>query len=347
MDIATIRSSAREALKGFCRVCPVCDGRVCAGEVPGMGGTGTGAAFRENLEALRRYRLNLRTLHAVKAVDVSVELFGTTLAMPILAAPMAGTTYNMGGKLSEAAFISAVIGGARDAGTFGMCGDGADAGMYESGLAAISAAGGLGAAILKPRAQDEIVKRLRMAEAAGALAVGMDIDGAGLVTMALKGQPVGPKTPQELAEIIGATSRPFIVKGVMTPDEAMSAAKAGAAAIVVSNHGGRVLDHTPGTAEVLPDIAAKVKGQTKVLVDGGVRSGADVLKMLALGADAVLVGRPLVVGAFGGGAEGVAAILNKLKAELVSAMLLTGTASARGVSPGIVSLRPCGTGSAA
>ena len=110
---------------------------------------------------------------------------------------------------------------------------------------------------------------------------------------------------------------------------------------MVSNHGGRVLDHTPGTAEVLPGIAATVKGKTKVLVDGGVRTGADVLKMLALGADAVLIGRPLVTGAFGGGAEGVASILNKLKAELISAMLLTGTASVRNVSPDILSLKPC------
>jgi isopentenyl diphosphate isomerase/L-lactate dehydrogenase-like FMN-dependent dehydrogenase len=336
MDIVTMRNSAREALKGFCRVCPVCDGRACSGEVPGMGGTGTGAAFKDNLEALRRYRLNLRTLHAVKAVDTTVEFFGKTLSMPILAAPMAGTTYNMGGKLSEAAFISSVISGAKDAGTFGMCGDGADAGMYESGLAAIAAVGGFGAAILKPRAQAEIITRIRMAEEAHALAVGMDVDGAGLVTMALKGQPVGPKTPEELAEVIGATPLPFIVKGVMTADEALVAAEAGAAAIVVSNHGGRVLDHTPGTAEVLPGIAAKVKGKTLVLVDGGVRSGADVLKMLALGADAVLIGRPLVVGAFGGGAEGVAFILNKLKAELTSAMLLTGTASVRAVSPDIL-----------
>ncbi|MBF0515219.1 MAG: alpha-hydroxy-acid oxidizing protein [Desulfovibrionaceae bacterium] len=336
MDIATIRNAAREALKGYCRVCPVCDGRACAGEVPGMGGTGTGSSFKDNLEALRRWRLNLRTLHAVKAVDVTVELFGKTLSMPILAAPMAGATYNMGGKLGEAAFIASIMRGARDAGTLGMCGDGADPGMYESGLAAIKGCDGAGAAILKPRAQEEIVARIRMAEEARALAVGMDVDGAGLVTMALKGQPVGPKTPAELAEIVAATSLPFIVKGEMTADEALIAVQAKAAAIVVSNHGGRVLDHTPGTAEVLPGIAAAVKGKTAILVDGGVRTGADVLKMLALGADAVLVGRPLIVGAFGGGAEGVALLLNKLKAELVSAMLLTGAASARAVSPNIL-----------
>ena len=162
------------------------------------------------------------------------------------------------------------------------------------------------------------------------------MDGAGLVTMAMKGQPVGPKTPAELHEVIAATRLPFIVKGVMTVDEAEAAVAAGAAAIVVSNHGGRVLDFTPGAAEVLPAIAARVKGKAIIFADGGVRSGADVLKLLALGADAVLVGRPMVVAAFGGGREGVALVLNQLKNELLQAMLLTGTADVKQVPANIL-----------
>jgi len=335
-----MRKTAREALKGFCRVCPVCDGRVCAGEVPGMGGAGEGSAFGANLEALRRYRLTMRTIHGVKSADTTLSLFGRTLSMPILAAPMTGVVYNMGGKIGEAAFSEMIIAGAEAAGTLGGIGDGADPAMYEGGVAAISAHNGLGAAFIKPREQAAVVERIRLAEQAKALAVGVDVDGAGLVTMALKGQPVGPKTFAELKELIGSTSLPFIVKGIMTPDEAELAVNAGAAAIVVSNHGGRVLDHTPGAAEVLPGIAAAVRGKTAILADGGVRTGADVLKLLALGADAVLVGRPLVVGAFGGGAKGVAFLLNKMRGELVSAMLLTGTASVREVSRDIVSPRP-------
>jgi len=181
---------------------------------------------------------------------------------------------------------------------------------------------------------------LARAASSGAAAVGMDVDGAGLAVMALKGQPVSPKTPAELAACAAASVLPFIVKGVMTPDEAIIAFDAGAAAVVVSNHGGRVLDHTPGAAEVLPAVAKAVKGRGVVLVDGGVRTGADVLKCLALGADAVLVGRPLAVGAFGGGAEGVTFLLEKMRAELAAAMLLTGTASVRAVSPDILTPRP-------
>ncbi|MHC1789217.1 alpha-hydroxy-acid oxidizing protein [Solidesulfovibrio sp.] len=339
MDIATLRKTAREALKGYCRVCPVCDGRLCAGEAPGMGGMGTGSAFGVNLEALRAWRLNMRTLHGVKTADTGLTLFGRRLSMPILAAPMTGVAYNMGGRLSEAEFIRRIIDGAAAAGTMGASGDGADPAMFDSGLAAIAAREGHGIPFIKPRSQEAVMTMLSRAGQAGAAAVGMDVDGAGLAVMALKGQPVSPKTPDELADCASATPLPFIVKGVMTPDEAEIAFAAGAAAIVVSNHGGRVLDHTPGAAEVLPAIARAVAGKGVILADGGVRSGADVLKYLALGADAVLVGRPLVVGAFGGGAEGVTMLLEKMRAELAAAMLLTGTATVTDVSPRILSPR--------
>lgn len=336
MDMKTVRAQAREQLKGFCRVCPVCDGRACAGEVPGMGGVGTGSAFKSNLEALAQVRLNLRTVHGVKEPDLRFNLWGKPLAMPILGAPITGSTYNMGGKMSEEDFIAEMVAGALMAGSLCMTGDGADPTMFGSGIKAGAANRGGSIAIIKPRTQEVIKSHLKTAEEAGVLAAGMDIDGAGLVTMAMKGQPVGPKTPAELAEVIGATKLPFIVKGIMTADEAEAAVKAGAAAIVVSNHGGRVLDFTPGAAEVLPDIAARVKGKAIIFADGGVRSGADVLKLLALGADAVLVGRPLIVAAFGGGREGVAMVLNQMRNELLQAMLLTGTADVKTVSASII-----------
>ncbi len=323
-------------MKGYCRVCPVCDGRVCAGEVPGMGGVGTGSAFKANIEALSQVRLKMRAIHRVKEPGLSFTLWGRKLSMPILAAPMTGTPYNMGGKITEEEFITELVAGAIQAGTISMTGDGADPTMYGSGLKAGAANKSGTIAIIKPRAQEEIIKYIRLAEDAGVLAVGMDIDGAGLVTMAMKGQPVSPKTFAEVKEVVSATKLPFIVKGIMIAEEAEEAVRAGASAIVVSNHGGRVLDFTPGAAEVLPGIVARVKGKAVIFADGGVRSGVDVLKLLALGADAVLVGRPLVVGAFGGGREGVALLLNKMKSELLQAMLLTGTADVKNVSRDIL-----------
>lgn len=327
MDLRSIREQAKVRLKGYCRVCPVCDGRACAGEVPGMGGTGTGAAFQANLEALKKYRLHMRTLHDAKDPDTGCCLFGEKLHTPILAAPMTGTIYNMGGVIPEREFLGMLITGSRQAGSLGFTGDAPDRYIFEAGLDAIRTEKGMGIPIIKPRAQAVLMGMIKEAEAVGALAVGIDVDGAGLITMALKGQPVGPKTMEELREIISATTLPFIVKGIMTVDEAVTAAMAGAKAIVVSNHGGRSLDHTPGAADVLPDIAREVGDKITILADGGVRSGVDALKLLALGADAVLVGRPLVIGAFGGGTAGVKFIIEKFTQELKQAMILTGCRS--------------------
>ena len=155
----------------------------------------------------------------------------------------------------------------------------------------------------------------------------MDIDSAGLPHAGLANPPMMLKTEGELKEIAEATELPFIVKGIMTAEAAQKAVRAGAYAIVVSNHGGRVMDHGLSTAEVLPEIREAVGNSVKVFVDGGIRSGDDVFKMLALGADAVLIGRPYVIAAFGGGAEGVRLYTEKLKAELKDSMTMTNCGS--------------------
>ena len=122
----------------------------------------------------------------------------------------------------------------------------------------------------------------------------------------------------------------------MTAADARIAVEAGAAGIVLSNHGGRALDHTPGTAAVLPEIAAAVRGEIRIFFDGGVRTGEDVLKVLALGAEAVLVGRPVAVAAIGGGAAGVRLLLEQMAAELKAAMLLTGCAGLAQIGSDVV-----------
>ena len=120
---------------------------------------------------------------------------------------------------------------------------------------------------------------------------------------------------------------PYILKGIMTPKGARKAMEAGAAGIVVSNHGGRVLDQCPATAEVLPEIVNAVEGKMKIFVDGGIRSGTDVFKALALGADAVIIARPFVTAVYGGGSEGVQVYTNKIKSELEDTMAMCGTFS--------------------
>lgn len=339
MDWKALRTAARENFKGACRVCPVCNGVVCAGEVPGMGGLATGASFRNNISALAEVRLNLRTVHAVCQPEMSFSLFGHSLALPVIGAAIGGIAFNMNGAMTEADYAQAVVSGCRQAGTVCMTGDGPAPIVFDSGLAAVHDSGGMAIPIIKPRETEKIIELARRAEAAGAIAFGIDIDAAALVNMTNAGQPVGPKTKQDLAYIKRHTAIPFIVKGIMTADEAEACRDAGVDAIVVSNHGGRALDHTPGTAEVLSYIAEAVaESQMTVLVDGGIRSGVDVLKMLALGADAVLIGRPLAQGAVGGGTEGVATVINKIKSELAAAMVLTGTARVTDVSNDVICL---------
>ena len=161
-------------------------------------------------------------------------------------------------------------------------------------------------------------------KAANPIAVAMDIDAAGLPFLQNMEPPAGRKTVEELRQIAAWAERPFILKGIMTVAGAKKALEAGASAIVVSNHGGRVLDQCPATAEVLPAIADAVGGRMTVLVDGGIRSGMDVFKALALGADGVLICRPFVNMVYGGGAEGVKLYVDKLRAELADAMSMCG-----------------------
>ena len=164
-----------------------------------------------------------------------------------------------------------------------------------------------------------------MAKAAGVKMIAMDIDAAGLPFLKNMTPPAGSKTVEELKEIISYAGVPFILKGIMTVNGAKKALEAGATGIVVSNHGGRVLDQCPATAEA-------VGGKMTILVDGGIRSGMDVFKALALGADGVLIGRPFVNVIYGAAEEGVVALVEKLGAELKDTMAMCGVHSLKEIT---------------
>ena len=123
------------------------------------------------------------------------------------------------------------------------------------------------------------------------------------------------------------TELPILLKGVLAPDDALLAIEHGAAGIIVSNHGGRTLDTVPAAIEALPAIVDAVQGRIPILLDGGIRRGTDVLKSLALGASAVMIGRPILHGLAAAGATGVAHVLKILRTELEIAMALTGRAT--------------------
>lgn len=332
-----VRSVARERMKGHCRVCPVCDGRACAGEVPGMGGLTTGASFRNNVAALADVMLNMTVLHDVKTPDTSTNLLGMPLQVPALAAPIGGVSFNMTKDVSEDDYLEAVLGGCEATGTVGCTGDGVPPFIIDGATKALKNHKGI--PFIKPWEGKELYEKLDVVMDCQPAAVGMDVDAAGLITLRKMGRPVTPMSTAELTQVIAYVHKKgyrFIVKGIMTPQDAEKAVAAEADAIVVSNHGGRILDHCPGTAVVLPRIASVVRKRIAVLADGGVRTGVDVLKMLALGADAVLIGRPVSVAAIGGLKEGVTAYFTSITQQLSQAMLLTGCGSVRDITSSIV-----------
>jgi 4-hydroxymandelate oxidase len=140
------------------------------------------------------------------------------------------------------------------------------------------------------------------------------------------GKVMYPATWTELEWLVKRSPLPVMVKGVLRADDAVACAEAGARAIIVSNHGGRHLDTTVTTAAAIGEIAAALAGKADVYVDGGIRRGTDILKALALGARAVLIGRPVIWGLTVHGADGVRDVLEHLRVELVRAMQLCGAA---------------------
>lgn len=330
MDIKEIRKRARERVKERCRVCPICDGRACAGDVPGMGGIGSGASFQNNVKALAAQRLVMRVLHEANDPDTGLELWGRKLSMPVFVAPVGSVAANIGSGMADKDYLKSLITGCLEAGTMASVGDLPALENFTVSMSALGANSRMVVPFIKPWPLPEVEKRLDLAQEHGCDICGMDVDAAGLTILRRAAAPVGTKSPAELAKVIKMAHErgiKFIVKGVMAANEARIAADAGADAVLVSNHGGRVLDHTPGTAEVLPCIADAIGKETVVMLDGGVRSGTDVLKSLALGAKIVLICRPVLVAIHGDEEHGAAIYLNMIRDELSQAMRLTGCAN--------------------
>lgn len=322
-----LRERARERMKPWCRVCPVCDGRVCSGEVPGMGGIGSGVSFRNNVSALAAHTLNMRVLHEASDPDTSLSLWGARYSLPVFSAPFGALATNLGGSMTDEEYTERLAAGCARAQTLAGVPDILDFTKYVPYMERLRPFARCIVPYIKPWRRDAVAARMDVATDLGCAICGMDVDAAGLPAMRKLNPPVTPKSPRELADMVSLAHErgmKFIVKGVMTVDEASIAADAGADAVLVSNHGGRVLDGTPGAAEVLPAIAEAVGGRVAVMVDGGIRTGADVLKVLALGATAALVCRPLATMIHGDGDNGVALYFANMREELAHAMRLTG-----------------------
>ena len=209
-------------------------------------------------------------------------------------------------------------------GVAAFTGDGVNPDVMVGATRAIQAVGGLGIPTIKPWNIETIAEKMELVAESDAFTVAMDIDAAGLPFLKNMIPPAGSKTTAELKEIISLAKVPFIVKGVMSVKGALKAKEAGASAIVASNHGGRVLDGCAATADVLEEIVAAVGDHMKIFVDGGIRTGGDVFKALAMGAHGVIIARPFVTAVYGGGVEGVSAYINKVGEELRDTMAMCG-----------------------
>lgn len=327
MNYSECIENARKRIGNYCKACPECNGRACRNQIPGPGAKGAGDTAIRNYDKWKEIRLNMDTIVSNRPVDTSISLFGKEFKYPFFAGPVGAVNLHYGDSLDDVAYNDILVSACADAGIAAFTGDGTNPGVMEAATDAIENAKGRGIPTVKPWNIDTIRDKMELVRNSGAFAVAMDIDAAGLPFLKNMTPPAGSKSVEELSEIVKAANAPFIVKGIMTVKGALKAKEAGASAIVVSNHGGRVLDQCPATAEVLEEIVKAVDGSMKIFVDGGIRSGADVLKAIALGADAVIIARPFVTAVYGGEHEGVLAYIDKIGSELKDAMAMCGAAS--------------------
>jgi isopentenyl diphosphate isomerase/L-lactate dehydrogenase-like FMN-dependent dehydrogenase len=315
------------------------------------GGAGDEITLHENVEAWGHWRLRPRVLNDVREVATATEVLGKPVAMPVLVAPVA--YQRMAHPEAEAGMAA----GAAEAGTVMCLSTLSNTRPAEVAAAAPGARHWFQLYAFK----DEAVTRALMGEAieAGfeAIVVTADAPPGGnrerdrrnrftlpreLGTPSLTAAVGGERslsiedtfalmnhalTWDDVADLASECSVPVLVKGVLTPEDAELALEHGAAGVVVSNHGGRQLDRSLATADALPEIADSVGGRGTLLVDGGIRRGIDVATAIALGADAVLVGRPALWGLAAAGKEGVAQVLELLRAELELTLGLCGCTS--------------------
>ena len=314
------------------------------------GGAGSEQTLRANREAFQKITIMPRVLTGIKHVYTSIDLLGQRLSMPIYVTPMA----NHGVVHSVAEVGSAQ--GAKKAGTLFVAPTGSTKTMEEVATAIEDSPRWFQLYFNKdPEINKQLLQR---AARAGYSTIVLTVD---LPVLGIRDRNVRnnftlpkelnrPNVPSEryiaamrslqtltagIKDDLGwddyewtrkHTALPVLIKGILSPDDAEEAARRKVPAIIVSNHGGRQLDTGFGAIEALGPIVDRVKGRTRVLFDSGVRRGTDVFKALALGAEAVGVGRPVLWGLALYGADGVAAVLEHLKSELVNVMRLSGTA---------------------
>jgi isopentenyl diphosphate isomerase/L-lactate dehydrogenase-like FMN-dependent dehydrogenase len=323
--------------------------------------------LRENRRAFRRWEIWYRVLVDVAERSLGATLLGAGVSAPILIAP---TAYHRlahpDGELATARAAAAAgslyvvstlattrleeVAAASPAPKWFQLYVHKDRGLTRSLVERAEAAGYLAivltvdAPLLGRRLADErnlftLPAGLTMANLASPPAPGSTLEEQSMLARYVASRHDASLTWKDLAWLRSLTSLPLLVKGIVRGDDALLAVQHGVDGLVVSNHGGRQLDGSPASIDALPGVVAAVAGRCPVLFDGGVRRGTDVLKALALGAAAVLVGRPILWGLAVGGAAGAARVLEILQHELSMAMALAGCAGIADIGGDLVRRR--------
>lgn len=315
-------------------------------------GVGDEETLAENRAAFARLRLRPRVLVDVSALDLHTTVLGAPVSMPILVAPSAAHGF----AHPEAECATAQGTGA--AGTLMVASTESTRSLEEI---AAAATGPLWFQLYVYRQRQIAESLVRRAEDAGYRAIVLTVDlptwarqeramrssdqrhwpPQGNLAGLVDGDPYN-LTWRDLAWLRSLTALPIALKGILTAEDAALAVEHGVDAVIVSNHGGRSLDGAPATIEALPEVVAAVAGTCNVYLDGGVRRGTDALKALALGARAVLVGRPALWGLAVEGARGVQHVLELLRAELALAMTLAGTPTLTHIQPALIQSKETG-----
>lgn len=301
----------------------------------------------ENEAAYKRLTIKPRYLSGLASADTTTTLLGAKISMPII------TTVMGGHGIAHTSAEAGTAKGTGDAGTIFTAPSQSNVTLEDTAKAST---GPKLFQIYIPSDRGVARDVLLRAKAAGYLAVVVTIDNvvpsnretdrrnhfhSPLPNANFPGQSVAyGQSPfktnlgwDDIAFVQDVTGLPVLIKGVLSPELAEQAVEHGVAGIQVSNHGGRQLDDTPATITILPQIAYAVRGRIPIIVDGGVRRGQDVFKALALGANAVAIGRPILYGLALGGSMGVQQVLEHLNQELVMTMRLAGAKTINDISP--------------
>jgi 4-hydroxymandelate oxidase len=288
----------------------------------------TGSVLKITRNYLDSLTIEARMIDSVLA-STEITLFGQAFSTPVMTAALSG----LGGICSNPMVEMAK--GVKNANAVMWVGIGTG-----EELEAIIGTGAKTIKIVKPYKDKELIfAKIAEAEKLGAFAVGMDISfffGGKKEDSLIRPELMGPKTLVEIKSFVQATKLPFILKGVLSEQDARKALEVGAAAIVVSHHGGAVLDYAVPPLKILPRIANVILGEIPIFVDSGIVRGTDVFKALALGASGVLVGRTAMAGLAVGGADGVQKLITGTNEELRRVMSLTGCSTISKIDPQLI-----------